>query len=44
MDEITTSKKLDANEIKGKLAECGAPGTTGATVANLDKKNVGRDF
>merc|ERR1719500_459023 len=31
VDEITTSKKLDANEIKGKLAECGAPGTTGAT-------------
>ena len=32
VDEIATAKKLDANEIKGKLAECGAPGTTGATV------------
>ena len=32
MDEIATAKKLDAKEIKGKLAECGAPGTTGATV------------
>ena len=32
LEEIATAKKLDVNEIKGKLAECGAPGTTGATV------------
>ena len=42
MDEIAAAKKLDANEIKGKLAECGAPGTTGATVKK--EKIRGQDF
>merc|ERR1712211_163900 len=31
LDEIATAKKLDVNEIKVKLVECGTPGTTGAT-------------
>ena len=33
LDEIATSKKLSVNEVKGKLVDCGSPGTTGATVS-----------
>merc|ERR1711955_13937 len=31
LDEIAAAKKLDVNDVKGKLVACGAPGTTGAT-------------
>lgn len=31
LDEIAKSKKIDAEAIKTKLQECGAPGTTGTT-------------
>jgi len=31
LDEIAASKKLNVNEVKGKLVECGSPGTSGAT-------------
>ncbi|XP_068247484.1 tubulin polymerization-promoting protein homolog [Palaemon carinicauda] len=31
LDEISKAKKLDAKEIKAKLRDCGAPGTSGTT-------------
>ena len=32
LDEIAATKKLEGGKMKEKLAACGAPGTTGATV------------
>ena len=40
LDEIATAKKLDVNEIKVKLVECGTPGTTGATVSGVSHLNL----
>ena len=40
LDEIATAKKLDVNEIKVKLVECGTPGTTGATVSGALHLNL----
>ena len=40
LDEIATAKKLDVNEIKVKLVECGTPGTTGATVSGVSYLNL----
>lgn len=31
LDEISNTKKVDANEIKGKLVSCGKPGLSGTT-------------
>merc|ERR1712018_452512 len=33
LDEISNTKKVDANEIKGKLVSCGKPGLSGTTVS-----------
>ena len=35
LDEISNTKKVDANEIKGKLVSCGKPGLSGTTVRKL---------
>ena len=35
LDEISNTKKVDANEIKGKLVSCGKPGLSGTTVTKL---------
>ena len=32
LDEIASNKKMDVNEIKTKLVDCGQPGFTGETV------------
>ena len=40
LEEIATAKKLDVNEIKVKLVECGTPGTTGATVSRVSHLNL----
>lgn len=33
LEELAAYKKLDANDIKGKMSGCGMPGTSGATVS-----------
>ena len=33
LDEISKTKSIDSNEIKGKLVNCGKPGLSGTTVS-----------
>lgn len=35
LDELAKAKKVDVAEIKEKMINCGPPGTTGTTVAQL---------
>jgi len=37
LDEIAGTKKVDVNEVKGKLVECGKPGLSGTTVRDGEK-------
>ena len=36
LDEISKTKSIDSNEIKGKLVNCGKPGLSGTTVSSKE--------
>ena len=45
LEDIATTKKMDLNEFKQKLTDCGDPGTKGATVRpgdGLNKRSHGK--
>ena len=39
LDEISKTKSIDSNEIKGKLVDCGKPGLSGTTVSFKEEFN-----
>ncbi|KAK3926944.1 Tubulin polymerization-promoting protein-like protein [Frankliniella fusca] len=37
LEELASVKKMDVNDLKSKLVDCGLPGTTGATAGGVER-------